>query len=161
MYMKNVERKIRKRKESAERFLEDLLTNHSRLLEREDLKDADMPEGGDLVFEISQAEALISSIAVFTAVRTAGNFRTMVSEMSSGKVEDMLAMIGCASPDDAVLILKGMFFACGMDHAAEALDIIEVCGYCSEDVYEEFITYFMHADGIGYFPDIDDIEEDL
>lgn len=109
--------------------------------------------------DTSEIEGLISLISAVTAVKTADDFTAMVDGKRMDIIDLMLNMIENTCPKAAVRILKGMFYACGMEYAAERLDIIDICsGYC-EDAYENFINDFMQTDDIDWFMMEDTLKE--
>ena len=118
----------------------------------EKLPDEEMPDFcSSFEGEEESVYELAATVASFTAERAADHFTDVVDGMRMDTITEMLRMIRHGNPESGLRMLKGMFYARCMKHAAEELDIIVICEEYCEDIYDWFIDDFMQTEEIDWF----------
>ena len=158
-------KKVTVRKHIADRRREREMHRTQRDLEArlqdipEELQGADREIWNNLDPDTSEAEDLVSLISAVTAAKASDHFGTMADGKRMDITALMLNMIENTCPKAAVRILKGMFYACDMEYAAENLDIIDICSSYCDDAYDNFINDFMQTDVIDWLMMEDTLKE--
>lgn len=110
-------------------------------------------------WELTETDEMACMIAEVEAVKAADAFTTLIDGMRMDIIGTMLSMLASEESDAALRMLKGMFYAREMKHAAQDLSIIEACSDYCEDIYDFFIESFFETDEIDWFFMEDTINE--
>ena len=119
--------------------------------EQEDAEKISWEEQAMKEDELTPVEEFSTTMACYLANITARRFQKITKDCDSPALRQLIIRIEHSDSKTAVSMIQAIFLSTGQKHAAEDLDILELCEKFVSDVYDDFFDYLFDTDVFGSY----------